>query len=185
MQRQIPDTENERILGLLYTKKENIVLIGMPGSGKSTVGALLAAQTGRELIDLDERIVEAAGLPIPEIFSQLGEAAFRRIESEQAAIYGAQTGVIIVAGGGIVKQAYNYAPLHQNGRIYHLTRKTSELEREGRPLSLNADLEQLYQERLPLYERFRDAVIENAGTPEQSAEDIWREFNENTHHQRS
>jgi len=181
---RIADEQIERIIGLINAQKENIVLIGMPGSGKSTVGAALAQMTGRELIDLDKRIEKAAGMPIPTIFAEQGEAAFRSIESERAAYYGTMTGKIIVCGGGIIKHERNYAPLHQNGRLYHLTRHPSQLAREGRPLSQNVNLGELYQERLPLYTRFRDAVIDNSGTPKQTAQSIWEEFNAYTRHQR-
>jgi len=178
-----PDKEIEGILGHLLAEKENIILIGMPGCGKTRVGALIAQMTGREFVDLDEKIVEAAGLAIPKIFNQQGEEGFRALESEQAALYGRESSLIIACGGGIVKHERNYAPLHQNGRIYFIKRELSQLPREGRPLSLGADLEQLYRERLPLYERFRDVSIENSDLPQQTAEKIWKEFNEYTRYQ--
>lgn len=178
--RKIPDTEIRRILTLISAEKENIVLIGMPGSGKTTIGAALSELTGRELIDLDKKIEEAAKLPIEEIFSRCGEEAFRDLESEQTALYGAMNGIIIVAGGGIVKRERNLPHLRQNGRIYHIIRETGLLERHGRPLSVGADLEQMYIERLPLYTRFRDAAIENLGFPQRAAQEIWGDFCEYT-----
>lgn len=176
MGREIPDAEITRILTLIRADKENIVLIGMPGSGKTVIGAALAEMTGRELVDLDEKIAQAAGTSIPEIFRRQGEEAFRDLEAEQAARYGAQNGKIIVTGGGIVKREQNRAPLRQNGRLYHIERPTCKLEREGRPLSLEADLEQMYRKRLPLYARFRDTVIANSGTEKDAAEQIWGDF---------
>jgi shikimate kinase/chorismate mutase len=173
-------SENERIVELIAAKKENIVIIGMPGSGKTTVGIALADLTGREFIDLDEEIVKAAGKSIPEIFEHSGEEAFRKLESEQAALHGAKNEKIIACGGGIVKFIRNYAPLHQKGRIYHIERDISLLAREGRPLSIGADLEHLYQERLPLYTQFRDAIAKNDKTPQETAEQIWRDFNDRT-----
>jgi shikimate dehydrogenase len=176
----IPDSENERILWLIRAETENIVLIGMPGSGKTAVGAALSGLTGREMIDIDTKIEEAAGMTIPEIFEKQGEGAFRRMEREQTARYGAMSGKIIATGGGVVKDEGNYPLLRQNGRIYHILRDTSLLPREGRPLSLSADLEAMVRERLPLYRRFRDAAVENSGTPEETARQIWRDFCENT-----
>ena len=175
----------ERVLSLLLSQQENIVLIGMPGCGKNTIGETLASLSGRELVVLDDKIEEAARMTIPEIFNRFGEEIFRDFESEQTALYGKEHGLIIAAGGGVIKRERNYAPLHQNGRIYHVERDTALLVRVGRPLSAGADLEQLYEERLPLYTRFRDVVIENSGAPHEAAENIWKEFNEYTHHQRS
>ncbi len=174
--RALPESVNERILGLIHFEQENIVLIGMPGSGKTTVGAALAQMTGRPLVDLDKKVAQEAKASLTEIFQRSGEEAFRDLESGQAAYYGALQGKIIVTGGGIVKRESNYAPLHQNGRLYHITRKTALLTREERPLSLKANLEQMYQERLPLYTRFRDVVVDNSGTPRQTAERIWDDF---------
>lgn len=182
LEQRIPGEENERILGLLLAEKENIVLIGMPGSGKSTIGAALAKLMNRTLVDLDEKIIQAAEKGIPEIFSQDGEEVFRRIESEQAAYYGAKTGLIIATGGGIVMRERNYAPLRQNGRLYHIVRDTAHLGRRGRPLSLEADLDQLYAERLPWYALFSDVVVKNSGTPQEAAEQIRSNFETYTRH---
>lgn len=178
--KKIPDSENERILGLIRAETENIILIGMPGSGKTTVGAALAKLTGRELIDIDAKIREAANMPIPKIFEKLGEGEFRRLEREQTALYGALSGKIITTGGGVVKDGRNYPSLHQNGRIYHILRDTKLLAREERPLSLFADMEAMHAERLPLYESFRDAAAGNSGAPGETAREIWRDFCENT-----
>ncbi|MPM17841.1 Shikimate dehydrogenase (NADP(+)) [bioreactor metagenome] len=176
----IPDTENERIFRQIRRQTENIVLVGMPGCGKSTVGAALAKLTGREAVDIDAEIVKAAGRSIQEIFTQCGEEEFRRLEREETAKVGRESGKIIVTGGGVVKDERNYPSLRQNGRIYHLTRDLTRLAREGRPLSKGADLAALYRERLPMYTRFRDTVIDNNGTARKAAEEVWREFCENT-----
>lgn len=169
--------EMERIIGKMRRELTNIVLIGMPGCGKSTVGLALSRLSGRELIDLDEVIVREAGRSIPEIFAASGEKAFRRFEGEAAAAAGKECGKIIVTGGGVVKEEQNYPSLRQNGRLYHLWRDPALLAREGRPLSEKGDLEAMARERLPLYERFRDAVIDNTGTPDGVAAQIWRDFN--------
>ena len=176
----IPDSENERILSQLRREMTNLVLIGMPGSGKTTVGEALARLTGREAIDLDARIEEAAGRSIPEIFAREGESGFRAREAAAAAEAGKRTGVILLTGGGIVKTAANYAALHQNGRIYQLVRDLSLLPTEGRPLSQGADLGAMWRERAPLYRRFRDAEIDNNGAVEDTAAAIWRDFCEHS-----
>jgi len=178
--RSIPDSENQRILAQLRREMTNLVLIGMPGCGKTTVGQALAALTGREAIDIDAQIVERAGCSIPEIFAQGGEAAFRDLEREATAEAGKLSGKIILTGGGVVKDRRNYASLHQNGRICHLIRDLSALPTEGRPLSQGADLAAMWQERAPLYASFRDSAAENRGTPEETAELIWRDFCEHS-----
>ena len=178
--KRIPDSEVLRILALLRRETQNIVVIGMPGCGKSTVGQLLASMTGRKAIDLDAETEKEVGCSVPEIFANDGEERFRALERKQAARFGKESGVVIITGGGIVKDERNYPSLHQNGRIYHLLRDISLLPRDGRPLSIGADLEEMYRCRLPMYTRFRDAAVSNNGTPQQTAEDIWRDFCENS-----
>ena len=176
----IPSNENERILGMLRQETTNIVLIGMPGSGKTTVGEVLAKLTGREAIDVDQHIAERAGCSIPEIFAQSGEAAFRALEREETANAGKLSGKILLTGGGVVKDERNYPSLHQNGRIYCLERSITVLPTEGRPLSQGADLSAMYQERAPMYARFRDVSVDNNGTVAETAAAIWRDFCEHS-----
>ena len=176
----IPEDETERILDKLRREMTNLVLIGMPGSGKTTVGRALANLTGREAIDLDSRIEERAGRSIPEIFAREGEAAFRALERQAAEEAGRLTGKILLTGGGIVKDERNYAPLHQNGRIYHRVRPLNLLPTDGRPRSQGADLAAMWREREPLYRRFRDAQIDNTGTVAETARAIWRDFCEHS-----
>ena len=179
-EKTIPDSENERILALLRREGTNIVLIGMPGCGKTTVGQALAALTGREAIDIDARIVEKAGCSIPEIFAAEGEAAFRALEREVTTEVGKLSGKIILTGGGVVKDRRNYVPLHQNGRIYQLVRDLNTLPTDGRPLSQGTDLSAMWTERAPLYAAFRDAAMDNNGTVKDTAAAIWRDFCENS-----
>ncbi len=178
--KQISPSVSEKILAELRRNFCNLILIGMPGSGKTSVGRRLAEISGRELLELDELIAQRAGRSIPEIFSTGGEEAFRHIESEIVRDAGKQSGNIIVTGGGVVTRDENYAPLHQNGRIYELRRPVALLSREGRPLSQGANLSEMEKIRAPLYTRFRDASVDNLSSVEDCAEMIWRDFFEYT-----
>ena len=174
----IPEGETERVLALLRRELTNIVLIGMPGSGKSSVGAALAHLSGRETIDLDAEIIKKAGCSIPEIFKAQGETGFRAIEAECAAEAGRRSGCIIICGGGIVKTSANKNALRQNGRVYQLLRPLELLPTDGRPLSQGADLQKMWAERKPLYEAFRDAAIKNEGSIDEAAEAIRKDFDQ-------
>ena len=177
-------TYDESILSELYKQfrqdQENIVLIGMPGSGKSTIGEALATLTGRTLVDIDHRITEEVG-SISDYILTYGEPVFRAIESEIIADVGKQTGLIISTGGGAVTIPENFAHLRQNGRIYDIYRPLEELDTTGRVLSSGGieRLQQLYTERAPLYANFRQVQVENAGTPESVAQRILEDFHGN------
>lgn len=164
----IDDAIIESIHAKLSRQMENIVLIGMPGCGKSTVGKLLAEQLGRKFIDADAEIVNLAKMEIPEIFATSGEEGFRRLETQALSHLGQQSGLVIATGGGCVTRPENYPLLHQNGTIYWLKRDISALPTEGRPLSQAGKLEQMYSIRKPLYQQFADETICNDGTPEQT-----------------
>ena len=159
----IPDGETTRIEALLRRDTRNIVLIGMPGCGKSTVAAALGQALGREVCDSDALIEELAGMPIPQIFATQGEDAFRRLETEAIAQLGKRSGIILATGGGCVTRAENYPLLHQNGTILWLQRDLNALPTDGRPLSQAGKLEAMYEVRRPLYARFADAAIDNTG----------------------
>ncbi|MBQ6756611.1 MAG: shikimate kinase [Oscillospiraceae bacterium] len=178
--RAIADSEIERIASEMRRETENIVLIGMPAVGKSTVGRCLSALSGREVLDTDKLIVEKAGMTIPEIFERYGEARFREIETEVLSEVGRLSGKIITCGGGAVTQTRNYPLLHQNGVIIELMRPVDSLSMKGRPLSKSADaLREMFRTRRPMYDSFRDAVFYNMVSSEETAKKIWRYFNEN------
>ena len=144
---------------------ENLVLIGMPGCGKSTIGSLLAQQLGRKFVDADAEIVKQAGKSIPEIFRESGEEGFRKWETEILSQLGKQSGLVIATGGGCVTRPENYPLLHQNGYIIWVQRDLAMLPTDGRPLSQNGRIEEMYRMRRPLYERFSDTCVMNDGTP--------------------
>ena len=158
----------------LKNQMENIILTGMPGSGKSTVGKLLAEKTGKRLVDADTYLVEKNGFSIPEIFARKQEIGFRALETEVLAELGKQSGLIIATGGGCVTQARNYPLLHQNGTLFWLQRDIARLPVEGRPLSQTTDLAKMYGLRKPMYNRFADYCVDNNGNPEDTATAIVR-----------
>lgn len=161
--KSIPDSEIDRIERVLSHQMQNIVIIGMPGSGKTAVSTMLAERLGRKIFDTDTIVSEKAGVTIPEIFAAQGEAGFRKLETEATAEVGKLSGNIISTGGGVVTVADNYELLHQNGVIVWIERDTNKLARDGRPISLSSDLNELYAARLLLYERFADIKADNNG----------------------
>lgn len=168
----IEDEKIQNIHRTLRKQMENIILVGMPGCGKSTVAKRLAQLAGKEVVDADTQIVAAAGMSIPEIFAQGGEDTFRKIETQVLSELGKRSGIILATGGGCVTRAENYPLLHQNGTIFWLRRDIQKLPTNGRPISQSTDLGKLYDVRRPLYEAFADHVIENDGTLQQAAEKI-------------
>lgn len=169
---KISDEVIEKIYRQLSHQMKNIVLIGMPGCGKSTIGALLAEKLGRTLADTDEKIISLAGKSIPYIFAQDGEPTFRDWETKALTELGKQSGLVIATGGGCVTQKRNYPLLHQNGYLVWLERDCSVLPTDGRPLSQANDLGKMYAARKPLYEAFADIRVENAGTPAETVQKI-------------
>ena len=169
---KISDEVIEKIYRELSHQMKNIVLIGMPGCGKTTIGTLLAEKLGRTLADADEKIISLAGKSIPDIFAQDGEPTFRDWETKALTELGKQSGLVIATGGGCVTQKRNYPLLHQNGYLVWLERDYSVLPTDGRPLSQANDLGKMYAARKPLYEAFADIRLENTSTPEEAAQKI-------------
>ncbi len=163
------DEEIEAIRAALARETQNVLLIGMPGCGKSTVGAVLAAELGREICDLDAEIEKRAGCTIPEIFSAEGEEGFRRREHEALCDAVKRGGLVIAAGGGVVTREENIDLLRQNARVVWLRRDLALLPTAGRPLSQTIPLTELYRRREPLYRAAADLTVENDGTPEETA----------------
>ena len=169
-----PEDLTDRIYERILRKKENIVLIGMPGSGKSAVGKILAKKTGKPLADTDRLIVREAGKSIPDIFREDGEPAFRDLESGIIRELSKQGGQIISTGGGAVLRPENVAMLRRNGRLFWLNRNPDDLvPTDDRPLAdTEAKMKQLYIEREPVYRAAADVIIPVTGTPQQTANQI-------------
>ena len=172
--KKIPDAQIGHIHGILRRQMENIVLIGMPGCGKSTLGKRLAEKYGREFADADAEIVKKAGCSIPELFAKQGEEAFRQLETQVLEELGKRSGLVIATGGGCVTRPENYPALHRNGKIIWVKREISKLDRTGRPLSQANAPEDLYRVRKPLYARFADAEVCNDGSLDETLEAIGR-----------
>lgn len=170
----ISNAKIQEIHHILRLQMGNIILIGMPGSGKTTVGKLLAKKLGKVFVDADAAIVEKAGMTIPEIFAQQGEAGFRAVETTVLAELGKRSGLVIATGGGCITREQNYPLLHQNGTIFCLDRDVTSLPTDGRPLSQTGKLEEMYRLRKPLYDRFADHHIDCNTTPEAAANQILR-----------
>ena len=171
----IPKETAQAATEKIREEKENLILVGMPGAGKSTVGRLLAEKLRRPFVDADQAAEEKLGMPVAAFLRQYGENAFRQAETAVLAQLGRQSGLVVATGGGCVTRAENYSHLRQNGVIVWLERNLADLPRAGRPLSENADLEAMYAVRRPLYETFADFTVENE-VPAAAAEEILKNF---------
>lgn len=169
---EISDDIIPKIHRALQNQMQNIVLIGMPGCGKSTVGRLLAEKTGKTFVDADKYIEEAAGCSIPEIFANEGESGFRKIETKVLSELGKRSGLVIATGGGCVTRPENEPLLKQNGTVVWIRRSIDALPVEGRPLSQKSDLKEMYRKRKPMYELFAHYTVSNDETPDNTADAI-------------
>lgn len=149
----------ERVLETVTNRTLNLLLIGMPGSGKSTVGRILAEKIDRELIDTDRLIEEKTGQKIPDIFASKGEEAFRRLETDVLADMTKLSGKVISTGGGVVTVPMNLRLLRRNSRVIFINRPLDELATDGRPLSQSGNLKLMLRKRLPLYRQCADLEI--------------------------
>ena len=168
----------ERVYSSVLRGKNNIILIGMPCSGKTTIGKLLAEKTGKEFIDTDEEIVKEIGMSIPEYFAKEGEKAFRLIESQVIERVSTQNDKIIATGGGAVLNPDNVRRLKQNGKVYFLDRDLDLLiPTSDRPLSSNrADLEKRYNERYHIYKSSCDVSVDGNPQAECVMEEIYKDY---------
>ena len=168
----LPDDEIDRITSLLASSMRNIILIGMPGAGKTSIGQKLAGLLGRPCYEADDELEKTAGMTIPEIFEREGEEGFRKRETETLAALGKLSGIVLSTGGGCVTREENYPLLHQNGIIIRIDRDVNSLAREGRPLSIGADLSKMFEARDRLYARFADLTVDNNGSHEETVSRI-------------
>ena len=168
----IDDAEIDKIASLISFDVSNIILVGMPSSGKTTIGKMIAENTSRIFFDSDEEFEKIFSMTPAEAIERLSEDEFRKMEHTVIRELGKKTGAIISTGGGIVTRKENYAPLHQNGIIFFIDRDLDKLTSDNRPLSKKVGIEELYKERLPLYLDFCDKKVYNNDTPEKVAEEI-------------
>lgn len=170
----------DKIYSEILTEKENVVLIGMPGCGKTTLGKAVSELTGKEFIDTDSEIVKAEGKSIPEIFSESGETCFRKKESDIIRTVSQKNGCVIATGGGAILDPENVFLLKQNGRLYFINRPLESLiYTEGRPLAPNIDaIKALYQKRYPIYISASDDTVSTDGDIKRRTNAIIAKLNE-------
>ena len=162
----VSDSQIESISRELHASKENIVLIGMPGVGKTSTGEALAKLLNRPWIDTDFLIKQKAHCEVATYLQAHGEVAFRRLEHEVIQEISSMSGAVISCGGGVVVTPANYQLLRQNGKLVYLTRPLEELALAGRPLSQSVGIQELAAKRLPLYEAWADVTFSCLGSPE-------------------
>ena len=178
LDRALPEGKIAEAYGLVRKQSLNLALVGMPGSGKSTLGRLAAEMLGKRFVDLDEEIVKRHG-PIPEIFNTKSETAFREMESAVVAEYGKESGLVIACGGGAVLRKENVLALRQNAVIAWVKRPIDALPTDGRPLSTGPEaLKKMKAIRTPLYRACADFAVENTGSADAAAKRLKEEFDE-------
>lgn len=175
---EYPEDTLDNIYEQIRRERENIVLIGMPASGKSTVGEILANRLGRRFVDTDELIVKRTGIEIREIFEKYGEPEFRRLEAEIIKEVAAEGSLVIATGGGAILKQENVSALRQNGRLYFIDRPLEKLiPTESRPLSSDREsIEKRYSERYGIYSSVCDERIDADCEPFEVAEKITENF---------
>ena len=166
-------TPRERILDVterLSRHKQNIALIGMPGSGKTRVGEQVAQLTGREHIDLDRALEDRLGMPCADFIVERGEPAFREQETAALADISKRSGLVLSTGGGVVTRDENYPLLHQNSQIVMLNRKLDELAHKGRPITARDGIDKLAEQRMPRYRAWADYIIDSRDSAANTAQ---------------
>ncbi len=169
--------KTDRVYSEIYKSKLNLVLTGMPGSGKSSIGRLIAEKTGREFYDTDDEFVKENGA-ISDFFAEHGEAAFRDAESEIVRKLGEKNGIVIATGGGAVLREENVNALGQNGLVVFLDRDIERIvPTADRPLGNSRDaIEKRYRERYPIYCAAADIRVESNNDVETVADEVMKEF---------
>ncbi len=178
LDRKLDPDALDKVFQAVFADKESIVLTGMPGSGKTTVGKLLAEQLGRRFYDSDDEITSRTGRTPNEIIRADGEAAFRDVERDVIAALSLEPGCVIATGGGAILREENIRHLRANGRIFFLDRKPEDiLPTDDRPLSSDrVALKKRYDERYPIYTATADSVIPVTGSPEDVAAAVRKEL---------
>ncbi len=174
---KIDDAVCEKIENSLLAEMSNIVLVGMAGCGKSTVGRMLAQRLHKTLIDTDELVEQTANKPIPRIIAENGEDYFRQYETSAVQSAGKEKSKVIATGGGVVTRKENYNPLKQNGIIVFINRDADLLPTNNRPLSQLHGVKALCESRLPMYREFADIEVDGNGTIDEVADRIIKELN--------
>lgn len=168
----------EKAYNIVKSDKQNIVLVGMPSSGKTTVGRIIAERTGKSFADTDDIIVNEIGMPIAQYFAERGETAFRDLESRVLNDASQKGGCVIATGGGAVLRAENVRAMRRNGTVVFIDRAIEKLiATDDRPLSSNrAALEKLYSARYDIYKAAADLIISGNGTPDEVAQAVLEEL---------
>ena len=166
----------ESIFAKLIAQSNNLILVGMPGCGKSSVGELVAKALDRDFLDADVEFTKMHSISPAEAIKSFGEEKFREMETDTLAAIGKLSGKVIATGGGAVTKERNYPLLHQNGIIVFLERELSKLPTDNRPLSQAGDLRELYESRINAYRRFADATVYSTEIKEKTAELIISAF---------
>lgn len=166
----------EHIIAKIEKSTSNIILVGMPSCGKSSIGKIISNNLGRQFVDADDEFEKMHGITPAMCIESFGESHFRMRETETLAELGKLCGAVIATGGGAVTREENYSHLHQNGDIFFIERELSLLTSDGRPLSKATAREQMYEIRLPMYLKFADATIQNDTTAEDAADRVIAEF---------